>query len=83
MYQPTGGVGLWAYCLHKQSCLGGNAAVKQTGKQQQTFAVLSKNMVVKDMKEHNKMKERWKMERNHFVWSYLIVVLILLFFGHV
>lgn len=31
---------------------------KQTAKQQQTCAVSGKNMVVKDMKEHNKMKER-------------------------
>lgn len=55
---------------------------KQTAKQQQTCAVSGKNMVVKDMKEHNKMKERWEREIKHFAWSYLSIVFILLFLGH-
>lgn len=50
-------VGVCSYCLHKQSCLCGKAAVKQTAKQQ-TFAVLTTNMVARDIMEHNKMKER-------------------------
>lgn len=84
VHVPAMGVaGLWSYCLHKQSRLCGNAAVKQTAKQRQTFSVLSKNKVVKDMKEHNKMKERQEMEINHFAWSYLTAVFILLFLGHV
>lgn len=75
-------VGVWSYCLHKQSRLCGKAAVKQTAKQQ-TFAALTTNMVAKDIMEHNKMKERWEMEINHFAWSYLRIIFFLLFLGHI
>lgn len=70
-----GEVGLRSSCLHKQSRLCGKAAVKQTAKQQQTFAVLSANMVAKDIMERNKMKERWEIQINHFAWFYLRIVL--------